>query len=1315
MTSMSSSTYNSRSDTVVEPWKPTQTKRRQRATLPELLRLRETHGLSQQRRYRGYGYGSAANPNHIASKDYLSYRGAWNPTRMQNTILVVGPGTPASSVKASSRKKAESSQRSDDEESNSTSSNADESDGSRDEDEELELENNNDDGMDEGDEMEEDEDEEEEDDDDDGASSELYRYMHFGSSEDDSASSDDDSTARGSSSTIPKKNFFPSMRHGGCINTAAWLTSDCGWRLSTKNGDDSGIDVVETEELPTQVATSGDDRLLKIWDVSEAMGSVSPLAGGTATFTPFSSYRANDNLFQCREHWQSIYDSRCNKRDRIVGEYRPPGTVRLLATVSTGHRGNVFHITPLKGRRGTFATCGADGFLRLVDVERSSSGGGGTRNSSGDSSSSTAVIHPMYDHNSDGNPHVFDPENPLAFFLRNSSGMCFSHTMLDDANVGLLCSEKGLLRFDFRLSPREQSTRSLLPRTVMSSGTRVRSFLACKACTVLRTDSGMGSENSTDGGSTYVFAGGSSPSVALCDLRMTAASSCQRSSNSRVLQYFKPVSLSEENHVSVSGLDLSRDGKELLVSYESDQIYTFPVFPHSQSPRRAATDQLEELLNKDSGMEQDGEEERLCPWGQGKRVLPELASYGAHLNRFTFLKNARYAGPRDEYICTGSDSGHAWVYEKASGAVVSFWKADQSTCNGVVPHPTLPIFVTYGIDSTAKLWRATTPVDSDVDDSAIGRRKHFRMTQERYYKMTPTVRNWGEVKSILTNLDLREAGGFSAEPDIYPDQIPCSKVMLHRGRLARTWFRESSGSSGGRLGVPKIGNDLQNLPDALKGNLYTVLRSLFDDDDVPVESDIDDFKQRISLIRLRHQADSLGLTWNPTIPWMLERQSSVDDVNKRLEQDSSKDGEIEPSELVPEYPSDWIPYDAEMSTDPSDFKDYFGCKSNGLYTDFYRDRYYALDERGIMLTENGKGDSEYAGIRDNLVSENNVSVDMEGQSDEDAEGLQEEARDSDVTTGEEHKEYEKDKAKTEEILSDCKNDFARHSDQILAETIKILKDGGNAAFKAGKLGLAAYRYDKAIQYGSVAYMSNRKSNLLQFNALLKNLIMTRLNMALVMLNAHFMELQVATKQAKLALQEVSPFCDPGKIENRETLDEALALKAKACFRLGSVQYEMGDYSDSIQSLEESIKCTNDISNPKENTPDPLVLKRLAQANREQLKHAKRQRKKFKFAFTAPSSQCTSETESKTSKTASPSSESETMSTSPRPTNIPGSMTIFESSGVNVEEMTHPSPIRNTANNVTPMNSPALEAQTGILHEGSTKAPSLPAENEQNNV
>ena len=217
-----------------------------------------------------------------------------------------------------------------------------------------------------------------------------------------------------------------------------------------------------------------------------------------------------------------------------------------------------------------------------------------------------------------------------------------------------------------------------------------------------------------------------------------------------------------------------------------------------------------------------------------------------------------------------------------------------------------------------------------------------------------------------------------------------------------------------------------------------------------------------------------------------------------------------------------------------------------------------------------------------------------------------------------------------------------------------------------------------------------------------------------MLNSHFMELQVATKQAQLALQEVSPFCDSETSENQDTLDEALSLKAKACFRLGSVQYEMGDYSDSIHSLEESIKCTNEISNPRVNTPDSVVLRRLAQAKKEQLKHAKRQRKKFKFAFTAPSSQPPSNGESE--RKTPPSSESETVPSSPRLTSAAGSTTITVNSGVTVATMTHSSPTRNTVNNVTPMNSPALEMQTDMVpNEGSRKAPSLPTESDENNA
>ena len=555
-TSTSSSINSSFSDEIVETWNPhshSQRQRRRRTTLPELLQLRQTHGLVKQRR-RGYGYKS--NPNHVASTSYLSYRGAWNPTRMQNTILVVGPGTPASAVRTTQEEKAKSrrgdnnsnsnSDEEDNEESNSSSSSSSASassassasanyDESNDEEEEEKEEGEGMNGdehdeehsrMEEDDDDNDDDDEARESDDDDSGSAGFYEFMrnNYGDSEEGDSSSGEESIVQRRSKTTSTYNYRPSMRHGGCINTAAWLSSDCGWRLSTasiENGDISNIGVraIETEEIPTQLVTSGDDRLLKVWDVSEAMGNTSPFAGGTATSTPFSSSSsssssAENNYYGYKERWQSIYDSRRRNDDEFIdgcgNDYRPPGTVRLLATVSTGHKGNVFHVTPLKGRPGMFATCGADGFLRLVDVERCSSNGEAANGSGSNSSSnsSTVVVHPMYDHNNDesGNPRLFDPENPLSYFLHRNSGMCFSHTMLDDSNVGLLCSEKGLLRFDLRLSPREQSTKSLLPKTALSSaGSVFRSMRACKACTVLPNNCGGGKENNNIGGSTYVF------------------------------------------------------------------------------------------------------------------------------------------------------------------------------------------------------------------------------------------------------------------------------------------------------------------------------------------------------------------------------------------------------------------------------------------------------------------------------------------------------------------------------------------------------------------------------------------------------------------------------------------------------------------------------------------------------------------------------------------------------------------------------------------------------------------------------------------
>lgn len=141
-------------------------------------------------------------------------------------------------------------------------------------------------------------------------------------------------------------------------------------------------------------------------------------------------------------------------------------------------------------------------------------------------------------------------------------------------------------------------------------------------------------------------AGGSSADVALYDLRMTDGSS------SRIVQKYRPKGLSRVAQVSVSGMDVSKDKRELLVSYENDQvcssnrlfivdvrvlspmqswlltyrqIFTFPIFPHTST----AGPTIDELTDYCSTYEKDAGDDP---------VQRELAAYGGHLNRFTFLK-----------------------------------------------------------------------------------------------------------------------------------------------------------------------------------------------------------------------------------------------------------------------------------------------------------------------------------------------------------------------------------------------------------------------------------------------------------------------------------------------------------------------------------------------------------------------------------------------------------------------------------------------------------------------------------------------------
>jgi WD40 repeat protein len=377
-------------------------------------------------------------------------------------ILAVGPGTPASVVMTPSVSAAQA----------SSSSSSSASSSSRSEDVAASDEDN--DGSDEGHGMEEEDSDVEEEEE--SRPEGRNRWVSGNQNQNDDSSDSSTSAQRVVESTLldwyasgsdsepdggpamgnnAMKAPAPSMRHGGCINTAAWM--DCGWRISTAG---HAAEAVPSEDCPTQLVTSGDDHLVKFWDVREGLGSTTPLSGGFSTLCPFSAPKCRDRE-GAHKWWKDHYAK--TKTQKIAG------TVLPLATLQTGHRGNVFHVTPITGKPGKVATCGADGYLRVADLE------------TGDSS---VIVSPEFEDDLGG----LLPAGLLS--LR--AGMCFSHHFLNK-NTGLLCSERGLRRFDLRLPPREQPTRSLL-------GGR---FRACKACAIWSSPESASSLE--EGDSIYVF------------------------------------------------------------------------------------------------------------------------------------------------------------------------------------------------------------------------------------------------------------------------------------------------------------------------------------------------------------------------------------------------------------------------------------------------------------------------------------------------------------------------------------------------------------------------------------------------------------------------------------------------------------------------------------------------------------------------------------------------------------------------------------------------------------------------------------------
>lgn len=68
----------------------------------------------------------------------------------------------------------------------------------------------------------------------------------------------------------------------------------------------------------------------------------------------------------------------------------------------------------------------------------------------------------------------------------------------------------------------------------------------------------------------------------------------------------------------------------------------------------------------------------------------------------TMIKEASFWG--DDYVMSGSDCGHVFIWNRHTAQLKMLLQADQHVVNCLQPHPTLPLLATSGIDHDVKLW-----------------------------------------------------------------------------------------------------------------------------------------------------------------------------------------------------------------------------------------------------------------------------------------------------------------------------------------------------------------------------------------------------------------------------------------------------------------------------------------------------------------------------------------------------------------------------------------------------------------------------------
>ncbi|KAK9508138.1 hypothetical protein O3M35_007866 [Rhynocoris fuscipes] len=156
---------------------------------------------------------------------------------------------------------------------------------------------------------------------------------------------------------------------------------------------------------------------------------------------------------------------------------------------------------------------------------------------------------------------------------------------------------------------------------------------------------------------------------------------------------FKPAQVLKPYSAYVTCAVFNYNGTEVLGSYNDDDIYLFDAKAPSNSP--------------------------------------SIHKYEGHRNSQT-VKGVNFFGPRSEFVISGSDCGHIYLWDKNTESIVQWMRGDEDgVINCLEPHPWIPVLATSGLDSDVKIWIPSYEQDPKMEGLQETLLKNIRNKETR--------------------------------------------------------------------------------------------------------------------------------------------------------------------------------------------------------------------------------------------------------------------------------------------------------------------------------------------------------------------------------------------------------------------------------------------------------------------------------------------------------------------------------------------------------------------------------------------------------